>query len=470
MMKQLELNLSKSELREEVVVRMNPRRGGWDRITLGVDASPQWVVQALDRAERGDMTDFVLLNRRMEERLPGYAGALGQLKFPLTQAEVRIKEVGSSGPEKKMADDLRRILDSDGFHLAKPDMLDALGVGYSVVEQRWGSVGSILAPVQWQPVRPDIIRWGPYGTPELEVGLGDRRPLKHGRWIVHVSKIRSGMTNNLGLGRGVAMFYLFYNRCMTSYMAMADIFGLPSRLGKYPAHASAEDIEVLREALHSLGSEAVALIKDGMQIELLRANASGNAGSDRFFYDYAMLIEDQVIKLVLGQSMTSSNGGGSLAKAEVAERGKDAQVRALAFQLSAAWRASVVRPFIDINYGTHIEAPHVWLDVEDGDDIKVLAEGLVKLVDRGLPVLAADILDRCGLPIPRDLPDGLLLHPLGGAETSQEVERTKAKAEQASRLLKMVCEAIDGETRLRDVIRTVGPELAAAGYELKAAA
>jgi phage gp29-like protein len=273
---------------------------------------------------------------------------------------------------------------------------------------------------------------------------------------------------NGGMGRSVAMFYLFYVQAWLSLAAFARIFGLPLRTATFEDGASAEDMAILERALHSMGSEAVALLKKGMTFKIERANASGNAGSDQFFASYIKLIEESVQMAVLGQTMTSQNGGGSLAKAEVGERSKDMQVRALAFQLSATIRASIVRPMVDLNLGPDRPAPDVWLDVEDGDDIKLLADGLVKLIDRGLPVRAVEVLDRCGLQRPEGMPEDLVLVPLGSWATGNKAANdTEDDASSMARALANVVEQLNGGRDLRVVCDALAPVLGPLGYKVE---
>ncbi len=467
-MAQLPLNFLAApspNLAADLPVHIPYGRSVWDRLTLGVDMTPQWIISALDRGERGEMRDLMLLNRRMEERLPGYAGAMGQLKYPLTQCEVRVQAASDDPRDVDLANAIEHVLKSDAFQLAKPDMLDALGVGYSLTEQRWGDVGEAFVPVAWQYVRPDLVRWAADGTtPELDLGMGRRAKLGHGRWIPHISRVRSGLPINGGMGRSVAMFYLFYVQAWLSLAAFARIFGLPLRTATYPPGTSPEDIAILEQALHQMGTEAVALMKEGMKFVIERANASGNAGSDQFFANYIKLIEEQVLMAVLGQTMTSQNGS-SLAQAEVHERGKDLQIRALAFQISASWRAHLVRPIVDLNLGPDRPAPQVWLDVEDGDDIKALADGLVKLIDRGLPVKAVEIYDRCGLQRPENVPDDLTLVPLGSWAVSGDAANDKSEA--MGRALAMVAEQLNTGRDVRQIQAAMRPVLAPLGYTIE---
>lgn len=433
----------------------------WDRITRGLEVSPEWIVGALDRAERGQMKDLVLLNRRMEERFPAYAGAMGQLKEPIKQAELRVEPASKTKKDREMADVVRRVLDSDDFHLAKPDMLDSIGVGFSIMGQRWAESGKHFVPVAWKHFRPELFVWEEEGTvPHFNLGT-TTEPLDYGRWMTHVSRIRSGLPINGGLSRSVAMFYMFYSNAWLSYAALASIFGLPLRTGQYPDDAEPEDIEELRDALLEMGSDAVALFKQGMEIEVLK-DASGNSGTNNFFNDYIDLLEKQVLIAVLGQNMTSLNNG-SRAQAEVGERGKDLQVRAIAFGLGASWRHDVVGPIVELNIGPGHPLPKVYLDLEDGEDIGRLANGLAPLIDRGLKIRVADLLDRCGFSVPEGMPEDLEMHPDGESSASGD-------AKELGRVVMQICEVLDSGDQMRTAKKRIGKLVEAVGYSLKDAA
>lgn len=429
------------------------RSNAWEQITGHLPITPRYVAESLRRAENGDVEALMLLGERMEERLPAYAAALSQRKQAVIGSPWRVQPASSSSLDQQIAGEVEAFIDSDAFRLWLIHLLDAVGKGYSVGEMIWADgEDGLLTPSRWRRVRPqDILfdrrdgetaylRIGRSTTLPREVGgeTRDLEPLmaKPGRWVTHCHQARSALPVNGGLAKGVAYLYLFWTQTMTRWASFMEVYGMPWIIGKHPPGALAEHKSALMRAMVALGQNARVTMSDDMKIEPLRAPMSGLAGSDSHFREKLEYLDAQIAIMVSSQTMTQQDGS-SLAQAEVHDRQLRTLIRSDAFQASATVRRDIVRAYVDLNYGAMTPAPFVGIDAEEGADLKLLAEFLAPMVDRGLPIGVAWLLKHAGIPVPEGVDETMALAPQSTAvdAANGRAADATARAERLARAL-----------------------------------
>jgi phage gp29-like protein len=190
------------------------------------------------------------------------------------------------------------------------------------------------------------------------------------------------------------------------WMAFAEVFGMPLRLGKYPSGTVQEHIDILRMAVANLGTDASAVIPESMQIEFKElANVAGGA---ELFERMAKFFDAQISKAVLGQTMTTDDGS-SRSQAEVHNEVRKDLRDADADQLEETLERDLVIPFITLNWGPQKNYPSVHLREPESADVKLLTEALAVLVPLGLRVETSEVRDKLGFSAPA--PDAECLKP-----------------------------------------------------------
>ena len=124
-------------------------------------------------------------------------------------------------------------------------------------------------------------------------------------WIVHRHQARSGFLARGGLMRSLAWPYLFKNYSVRDLAEFLEIYGLPVRLGKYPAGASDKEKTTLLNALVGIGHNAAGIIPETMMLELLDA-ASGSGDTFMNMVDWC---ERTQSKIILGGTLTTQADG-----------------------------------------------------------------------------------------------------------------------------------------------------------------
>lgn len=375
----------------------------WDQ-TAASGLTPYALAGLLAEAAAGDATSYLTLAEEMEERDLHYRCELGKRRLAVTRLEATVEAASDDPKDEELADQVRELTRRDGFRFLCADLMDAIGKGYSVCEILWDRAG------QWWPDRylwrdPRWFVFDRLGRQELrlldEANSTDGLALAPYKFVAHVPRLKTGIPIRQGIARVAAWAWMCKNFAVKDWMAFAETYGMPLRLGKYGAGASSEDIAVLKLAVANLGSDAAAVLPESMQVEFIDS-VKGVSGSNELFEKLADWLDKQVSRGILGQSATTEGTAGKLgnedAQAEVREDIRDDD----AWQLAATLNRDLVQPFIDLNWGPQQAYPRLALHAPDQEDLTLLVSALEKLVPLGLKVEQSVIRDKFGLPEPED--------------------------------------------------------------------
>lgn len=395
--------------------------------------TPTRLAAILRGAADGNAQDYLTLAEEMEERDGHYASVLSTRKLALAGLDVRVDALSDDAKDIEIADAVREIVQQPDFGDLLFDLTDALGKGYAVAEIIWNRSGKRWTPERFEYRDPRFFTWDRETGKELrlldEADAFNGIPLPPCKFIVHRPRLRSGLPSRGGLARLAAVAYMCKAWTWKDWMAFADVFGMPMRVGTHSPDAKEADIRKLMRAVANLGSDAAAVISDTTKIEFQAApNTSGSAD---FFERLATFWDKQVSKAVLGQTMTADDGA-SLSQAQVHDAVRRDLLKADAKGLQNTLNEYLVRPFVDLNYGGG-RYPSIVLHVPDLEDLQLLVSSLEKLVPLGLEVEQSVIRDKLGLPDPDDAKGVKLLRAptaggLGVADVAQAENREGAKA------------------------------------------
>ena len=374
--------------------------------------TPRRLQRLLKASETGDAQGYLELAEEMEEKDLHYRSQLQTRKLACAGLQLVVEAHSDSKEDQKDADMLREALALEGLEDSLVDVLDGIGKGYSSTEIHWDTSGKTWTPTRLTWRDPRWFEFSPEdGTTLLLRGSGVPTPLDPFKFIVHKPKLKSGIPIRGGLARASAWAYLFANYVLKDWVGFCELFGQPLRVGKYPAGASEDQIATLQRAVSSIGSDAAAVIPEGMLIEFIKHEVHGSSD----LYDRLLTkLETRVTLAVLGQTLTSGQtkgGGGSLALGKVHDEVRKDIMSADARQLAGTLRRDLAKPYLDLNRGPRAHYPKVRLLIEEPEDIKTLSEALGVLVPLGLKVEQSVVRDKLGLPDPPEGKDVDLLTP-----------------------------------------------------------
>ena len=399
--------VDKSLLREEVAKpELMGIRAFYDP-SIATGLKPGMLGVILNQAVKGDTRAYLQLAEDMEERDLNYAAALGTRKRALS----RIKPtIDGTGAEPRIAEACRALVRADAFHAMVKDAVDALGKGFSVNEIVWGAKDGLWWPQGYAFRDPKFFTFDYISRTELRLAhleLIDGLELPPGKFIRHVPKLKSGIPIRGGLARMVAWAWMFKSFALKDWASFLEGYGMPIRVGKYPPSATEAERRTLLRAVGSIAADAAAIIPESMMIEFMEVKA----GSDRPFATLADYLDGAIATLVLGQTLTTRDGG-SLGQAKVHNEIRLDLAEDDAFDLGVTINRDLLSWFVSLNFGADKVVPKVEFRVEKPEFASVLTAALGTLVPLGLKVSQEDVRAKIGMPTPAEGAE-LLMPPAG---------------------------------------------------------
>ncbi len=386
--------------------------------TVASGLTPSSLASLLFAAGEGDHHAYLTLAEEMEERDLHYEAELSKRKLAVSRLPVTVESATDEPRDKELADAVRTMLKGISFRSLLKDLLDAIGKGYSCTEIVWKT------GAQWTPARlewrdPRFFQFDQVSR--SEVRLRDEADLMNGielppyKFLVHKHRGKSGIPLRGGIARLAAWAYMCKGYTVKDWLAFAEVFGMPLRLGKYGSTARQDEINILKTAVANLGTDAAAVFPESMQVELIEAGNKG--GSADFFERLANYLDDQVSKGILGQTASSSGTPGKLGNEELQGEVRDDIRDDDAEALEETLNRDLVRPFIDLNFGPQEQYPEIQLRAVPPEDVAALVGAMEKLVPLGFRVEQSVIRDKLGLPDPDPgaKPEDLLRPSTAGA-------------------------------------------------------
>lgn len=393
-------------LRREVLTQAiaGPNLSGVRSVLSGAHAdglTPVRVATILREADEGLPERYLELAEIVEERDLHYVGVLGTRKRSVAQLPIQVDAASDDPADVEKADMIRAWLKRDELHDELFDILDAIGKGVSFTEIVWDtSMG------QWEPARLEWRdpKWFAFDlmdgrTPLLRTEAGNVA-LPERKFIQARIAAKSGLPIRSGLARLACWSWMFKSFTLRDWAIFTQTYGQPIRVGKYEPGATGPEKDVLFNAVANIAGDCAAIIPASMTIEFIEMKAAAsNAGLYRERADW---LDQQISKGVLGQTATTDAIAGGHAVGQEHRQVQEDIERADAKALSATLNRDLVRPWIDLAYGTGITKayPRIRIGREDAKDLKGTVEALEKLVPMGLRVQISDAADLIGFPDP----------------------------------------------------------------------
>jgi phage gp29-like protein len=439
-------------------------RQAWSTESMVAGLTPDRLAGIMRAADQGDLTALLTLAEEMEEREPHYGSVLRTRKLAVAGLERQLSWA-EGDEDHPQADEIHKacakLIKAPAFEALIWNGLDAIAKPYVAIETSWNTSAVAWTPAEYLHRDPRWFQFDRETGRELrlkETSEPDGLPLNPWDFTVLTSSLKSGLPARGGLVRLVAFSFVCKLYGVKDWMAYAEIFGIPTRIGKYGAGATPEDVEVLKRAVFNLGSDSAAVVPDIMKIEFPSLGAAGGAEIFRTLVEW---IDAQVSKAVLGQTGTTDMKGGGLGgnQSQVHDEVRSDLKKADAKWLGAGLTAGPLTWYVRFNYGPDAPVPNLDLVVEEPEDIKALSEALGILVPLGLDVGQAEV--RRKLKVQEPAEGAAILKPRDTAqvapigEPAPAVARDQRTASARARVDQIFAEArarrAEGEAQLSEV-------------------
>ena len=378
-------------------------RGYWSDNARGA-LTPGKLVAMQDAALEGDWHEYLTWAIALRRRDLNYRSVLSTRTLAVAGLPVTVEAASDAKEHIEQADLVRtHIINKPGFRRLVNTSLTALNVGFSTSEIVWQKSPKLWWP-SFKKLDPRLFALDQDTLSQLLLRTATNpngEPLPPYKFVTHIPFLDSDSL----AANGMAWVTLFWHVALMfdihQWLAFAEVFGMPLRLGRYNKSASPEDIAILRQAVQNLGSDAAATLPDSMRIEFQDIGTA--TGGDNLFMALADWIKNLITLLVLGQTRSTNEQSTGLHKAS--ESGGRDQVRqdilvSDALDLEETLQRDVVEPFIALNLGPQEAYPRIRLYIPESRDLQGMTNMLQVLVPMGLRVEASVIRDFWGIPDP----------------------------------------------------------------------
>lgn len=367
--------------------------------------SPAKLYRILEDAEAGDLLSQHELFLDMEERDGHLFAEMSKRRRALVSLDWSIEPPrNASAAEEKaavQAEEILRELDMEDVIL---DCSDAIGHAFSCLEIQWAERG---------PKVPEALIHRPqswFTTPQhdrnqlrLRDHTADGAELWPWGWVVHTHRAKPGYIARGGLHRVLAWPYLFKNYAVGDLAELLEVYGLPTRIGKYHDDATPEQKATLLRAVAGIGHHAAGIIPESMLIEFKEA-ADGKPEMFQAMIDWC---ESTVSKVILGGTLTSSaqNTGLGSNLGDVHNEVRHDLLAGDALQIQRTLTRDLVWPVVLLNTRGITDlrrCPRLVFDTHEPEDLKVLADGLTPMIDRGVRVPVSWWHEKTRIPMAED--------------------------------------------------------------------
>ncbi len=371
--------------------------------------TPQRLAAIFKEADGGDVYRQAELMEEMEEKDTHLGSVLQTRKLAVAGLDYEIIPASDETRAKEYAAYIEeKVRNFDDWEDLMLDILDATGKGISLNELYWEIQDgeAIVAGYEW--VHPknltfmdkDRVLRAPRLITENEPVYGE--DLIPHKFVYHRYKARSGHPSRQGLIRTCAWAYLFKNYTLKDWVAFAEVFGMPLRIGRFDPNASEADKDTLVEAIIQLGADGGAVISKSTEIELKEAQRSGSVN----VYDTLFnAMNKEMSKSVLGQTATTEETPGKLGAAPEKDKVRQDLLEADAKAVQKTIKQDVFRQLIGFNKGWDQIGltPSLKLGYEPPSDRFTEAKTLQVAVRAiGLPVGKQYAYEKLGIPAPQD--------------------------------------------------------------------
>lgn len=433
--------------------------------------TPERVNTIMRAAEQGDLVQQVDLADDMEERDGHIYSELDKRRQALLEFDWDVLPPdNATAEEEKMADQVKEWLCSIANFEQRVllPLTDGIMKGFANVSIWWEPEERTLQP-RFEFILPRCFTMN-YERTEITLRNNSSaygEALRPYNWIAHRHPCGAGALARLGLCRRLILPYLYKNYATRDFAEFLEIYGLPLRLGKFPAGASDDEKRTLLQAVVSIGHNAAGIIPTGMEINFQNA-ASGTEVPFGAMMDRMDALQS---KIIVGQTLTSSEGQhGTQALGKVHEGVLTRISKADAKLIAATLSAQLVAPMALLNIAgaNPRRLPRFHIEVPEPEDIAGLATSLPALAKAGMRIGVdwahkktgipkADEDDEVlrGAPDPADPADPAApgADPaVGGQGTPAAQARTKPAPAPAARTAQAQLNALPGNAPPRDAI------------------
>jgi len=397
--------IQKEKAPERRTLAAAPILDSWrEYVTAGL--TPQILASLLKEADAGDVRRQSEMFDQMEEKDAHILGEKSKRQNVILDLDFKISPASEDARDVKVAEFIEEFIDNfTEYDDVMVSLQDAVGKGFSATEIFWDVSAGQALPEKLEFIeqkrllftdKTGILRRHPLLISDDEL-MGAEIPAW--KTIFHRYGGKSGHSTRSGIYRVCAWMYLFKNYAIKDWVAFAEVYGMPLRLGKYDPGADKADKAALITAIQSLGSDAAGIISKSTEIEFIES-VRGKATGE-LYEALASFANRENSKALLGQTLSAEVGDkGSYAAAKVHNGVRLDLIKADARALAGSIRHQLIRPIVGFNFGWDTDCPGYEAVWEESEDLTKKSEWVGNLLERGVEMPVSFVRSEFNIPEP----------------------------------------------------------------------
>ena len=348
---------------------------------------PARLASAFAAADQGFITDQATLFELVEEQDAHIFSELAKRKRSVTGLGWKLTPPDDANQSEidrtdELEDIMRKI---PRFEDMQYDLCDAIGKGLSAHETEW-QTGSTWFPKNYVWVPQREFKIDRTSGQLMYVKNGVPEALREWGWVVHEHRAKSGYIEQAALFRVLAWTYAYKAYNVRDMQRFLEMYGLPLRLGKYPAGIGDKQRDQLLKAVRNIGNDGAGVVPGNMSIEFVQAMKSGTVDD---FLNATTYWERKQSMAILGGTLTSQADGKSSTNALGLIHDKIRREIMLhdVGQITPTMNSQVVRPIALINGMFPADrVPELAYQTEETPDQAKLVDVLSKAAEMGMEI------------------------------------------------------------------------------------
>jgi phage gp29-like protein len=368
--------------------------------------TPQKLATVLKEADQGVITRAMELAEEIEAKSARILSGLQTRKRAVQRLQWTVTPASDSPRDVEIADFVRKNLTDCGLRKPVYHLLDAIYKGFAALWINWRiDQGQIwLGSLEWTPQTRWTLLPRDYApdaaAPQIPRLLTAQDPI-HGEepgafyWLIHTDSTRSTLPHKAGLWRTVVWYWMFGNFSLKDWITFLDRYGVPFKLGKYPAGMDRAEIDVLKAAVQAAGDSG-AVISDQTLLEIIESKSTGSDMHESL----ARYCDEQITLVILGQTASTQGTPGKLGNETAQSDVREELVEADAADLAETIQMGLIWPLVGWNFGWDVLLPQFGFTVGKIEDLEKEARTYGLLVEMGIPVTVAQAQEKFGIRPP----------------------------------------------------------------------
>ena len=344
---------------------------------------PSRLASAFAHADQGYITDQAALFELVEEQDAHIFSELAKRRRAVTGLGWQLHPPKDANQaELDRTDELSDMLQSiPRFEDAQYDLTDAIGKGFAALEIDWKR-GDVWLPQNlfWVPQRSFQIKRDSGEMQYVKTGIPEA--LRPWGWVVHEHRAKSGYIEQSSLFRVLAWTYAYKAYNVRDMQRFLEVYGLPLRLGKYPAGIGNKQRDELLRAVRNIGNDGAGVVPSTMSIEFIQATKTGTVDDFLKSIEYW---EAKQSKAILGGELDGKTT--SEARIMLYDKVRREILLHDVRQIQPTLNQQIIKPIVLFN-GMFAEdrMPVLKYDTAESVDQKQMVEVLEKAADMGMEI------------------------------------------------------------------------------------